>query len=417
VSAQANAIWLDSPDYPGSPTPANLKEFFGIPPSPDDDESLSHNIREKRKTWKKKRSHARTGEALKMYDSVLQAIAEAEDYLKRGAQVDPSIGGTTTAAPTGSGPSVARTIDEIWEQIERLLFRGRYREALDRLEDHEALWGAFARFVELRSVVVLSIVQNDPSAVLGSTTLARAIADAERAVAELGPNESRFTLLIDLLDAAGRTADADETFARALKIVERPTATFRARQLSILSRESFGDSVLRLAIELVAADPTDRAIRSDVVQVLVKIAISKFLPIDSDEKAESYARIIGVAAWAAQGVPEAEDFVRPHRMWAANARQPIFAGNWQWRAFFAIVTGFISLPIHNAMQSKSAWNVLHEGPPAADASRMESRMRAKNRAWFMVTRNSYIEAVHDGVRLPWQSSAGAWISVEPVFNF
>lgn len=415
MSTTADSLWLQTPDYPGTPTPQDLKEFFGIPPSPDTDEQLNANIREKRKVWKKRRSHARTDDALKLYDAVLQAIAEAEDFLKRGAEVDQRGAGTGPAS-TG-GPQVARTIDDVWEQIEKLLFRGRYTEALARLDEHEEQWGSFIRFVELRATVVLSVVQNDPAAVIGSNAVARAVADAERAIAELGPDETRYTMLIDLLDAAGRTADADRAFADALKRLPTPSATFRSRQLVILTRSAEGDAILRLAIDLVNADPDDRALRSDIVQILVAKAISQFLPLNSDVAAAAYKRAIDVAAWAAQGVPEAEDFVRPHRMWAANATQPIFSGNWQWRAFLALMTAFISLPIHNAMQSKPAWKVVLDGPPNPGSSKIASRVRAKNRAWFMATRNAYIEPVHETVTLPWQTTTGTWIEVEPVFDF
>jgi hypothetical protein len=71
--------------------------------------------------------------------------------------------------------------------------------------------------------------------------------------------------------------------------------------------------------------------------------------------------MVDVAAWCSDGVPEAEDQVRVHRMWAANAGQRVFTGSWKLRSFLAVCTGFISLPIHNYVGSSPAWNVFSEG--------------------------------------------------------
>ena len=74
-----NATWDSRP----RPPQLDLREFFGIPPSPPD--ALPGNIREKRKYWKKKQSKARSEEALQFAGAVLQAIADAEDALLRGS--------------------------------------------------------------------------------------------------------------------------------------------------------------------------------------------------------------------------------------------------------------------------------------------------------------------------------------------
>jgi len=71
--------------------------------------------------------------------------------------------------------------------------------------------------------------------------------------------------------------------------------------------------------------------------------------------------MVDVAAWCSYGVPEAEDKVRVHRMWAANAGQRVFTGSWKLRSFLAVCTGFISLPIHNYVRSSPAWRVFSEG--------------------------------------------------------
>src|SRR6185437_9072443 len=57
----ATAIeWMDTTEYAETPTPRDLMEFFGIPPSPP--EELGENIRAKRKYWKEKEQKARSDE-------------------------------------------------------------------------------------------------------------------------------------------------------------------------------------------------------------------------------------------------------------------------------------------------------------------------------------------------------------------
>src|SRR5580704_2408235 len=75
--------WLDAADFAPVPPPGDLQEFFAIPPAPP--EVLGANIREKRKYWKKKQQKARSDDALAFAGAVLQAIADAEDALTRGA--------------------------------------------------------------------------------------------------------------------------------------------------------------------------------------------------------------------------------------------------------------------------------------------------------------------------------------------
>lgn len=411
----AEISWLHQEDYPTSPTPTDLFEFFGIPPDPES--ALDSNIRSKRKHWRSKNSKARTDEAIKFTDAVLQAIAEAEDFLKRGSAVDPSAAGKKEYAP---GPTKqATTIDDLWREIESLLFRGRYSDALERVSAGEDQWGTFPRYRDMRSLVVLEVVQNGDATAVDSSLLDRAIDDARSVLEQLGPDEPRYVTLIELLDAARRSDEADRIFDEALAALDAPSAEFRARQLQIMARSKQWLPILKYAVDLVEADPDDRGLRSEIVQLLVRLAKERLLPIGRKENISQYKEVIDVAAWCAEGVPEAEDFVRPHRMWASNCDQPIFAGNWQWRAFFAVVTGFISLPIHNSAASKPAWQVLRDGPVRIEEGKRQSQRKVNtgNRAYFMVTRNGYVEFVHESVKLPWQTAPDRWIQVEAVFDF
>ncbi len=413
--------WLHDEDYPASPKPGDLLEFFGVPPSPESE--LDANIRKKRKHWRSKSAKARTDEAIRFTDAVLQAIAEAEDFLKRGADVDPAAAGDIDF-DSGSARSTGgtKTIDDLWREIESLLFRGRYADALDRVASGQGQWGEFPRYRDMRSAVVLEVLQNGDASTLRSGVVDEAIADARTVLQQLGPSEPRYFTLIELLDAAQQTSEADRVFEEAMRELSDPSAEFRARRLTIIARQGDWDTILKLAIDLVNADPGDRALRSEIVQLLVARCKERLLPISSEADVALYRDVVNVAAWCAIGVPEAEDFVRAHRMWAANADQPIFAGNWQWRAFFAVITSMISLPIHNSLATKPAWKVLHAGPARIEEGERVGRSahrknQVANRAYFMATRNGYVEAVHDSVKLPWQRAAGLWVEVEPVFDF
>jgi hypothetical protein len=111
---------------------------------------------------------------------------------------------------------------------------------------------------------------------------------------------------------------------------------------------------------LAAADDV-AAIRAEATDVLVGWLSAKLLPIKSAADLARYVEMVDVAAWCSDGVPDAEDQVRVHRMWAANAGKRVFVGSWKLRSFLAVCTGFISLPIHNYLRSSPAWQVFADG--------------------------------------------------------
>jgi hypothetical protein len=404
--------WLDTQDFPAAPTPRDLQEFFGIPPAPP--EALDGNIREKRKYWKKKQQKARSDEALKWAGAVLQAIADAEDVLKRGA------------SSTGSGPAfqpgpdrASASIDDVWQELERLLFRGRYREALERVQRYEARWGEYPRFIDMRSVVILEAAENVPGLTLNPAILDSALAGVRQVIKQLGPSEARYLTLVELLEVAGRAGDIPAVFAEANRALTKISASFRVRELAIRFKREPWAAVLRYCVDLVKDAGDDRALRSELVQMIIARVTAELLPLKSQEAVSQYQMVVATAAWIADGVPEAEDFVRFHRMWASNADQPVFGGNWQWRAFFGLITLFIALPLINSSTARPAWQVLLTGPSLAEPKKRKAAVSSQNRAWFMVTRNAYIEPVHEKAKLPWQERPGQWPDVDPstLFNF
>jgi hypothetical protein len=413
--ATATALdWRDTTEYAERPTPRDLMEFFGIPPSPPTD--LDANIREKRKYWKKKEQKARTEDFLKAAGAVLQAIAEAEDALKRGAA---ATGGGEAVIPTGAPERVPVSVDDVLTELERLLFRGRYRDALDRVQRYQPQWGQYPRFVDMRSVVILEAAQNAPDIALDPRLVQSAIGGAYQVLHELPPTEAGYLTLIELLEVAGRAAEIPDVFAEAGRRLPNLSASFRVRELAMRFKREPWDPLLRYCVQLVQQAGEDRALRSELVQMIIGRAIAELLPLTSAETVGVYQTVVATAAWIADGVPEAEEFVRVHRMWASNADQPVFGGNWQWRAFFGLITLFIALPMLNSAMAKPAWQVLLAGPSLVEEGKRKGAVHTQNRAWFLVTRNSYIQPVHDKCKLPWQQKPGHWPEMDPsnLFNF
>ena len=406
--------WLNTADFAQVPTPRDLQEFFGIPPSPS--EALGSNIREKRKYWKKKQQKARADDALAYAGAVLQAIADAEDALTRGAA---ATGGGDTEYQPGVSDRAPGSVEDVWRELERLLFRGRYREALERLQRYDERWGQYPAFVDVRSLVILEAAKNLPGITFRPGVLEAAIEGARQVLQQIGPSEARYLTLVELLEVAGRVDEIPDVFAEADNRLERISASFRVRELEIRFKKEAWTSVLRHCVQLVRESGDDRALRSELVQMIIARATAELLPLQSAAAVREYQMVVATAAWIADGVPEAEDFVRSHRMWASNVDQPVFGGNWQWRAFVGLITLFIALPYLNSWMSKPAWQVLLNGPSLGEQEKKNGAASSQNRAWFMVTRNEYIQPVHATCKMPWQDKPGQWpeVDISKLFNF
>ena len=414
TTTTTDLAWLNTADFAPVPTPKDLEEFFGIPPSPPAE--LGANIREKRKYWKKKQQKARSDDALRFAGAVLQAVADAEDALKRGAA---ATGGGESGFQPGAPDRAPASIDDVWRELERLLFRGRYSDALERVQGYEQRWGAYPAFVDMRSVVILDAAQNMPGAVFNSRVLESAIAGTRQVLEQLGPSEARYLTLVELLQVAGQASQIPDVFSEARHRLAKLSASFQVRELALRFKQEEWTPVLRHCVRLVQESSDDRALRSELVQLMINRAVAELLPLTSEAAVLEYKRIVSTAAWIADGVPEAEDFVRAHRMWASNADQPVFGGNWQWRAFLGLITLFLALPLVNSSNARPAWQVLLNGQASGQQKKRKAAIDAQNRQWFLVTRNAYIEPVHEKSKLPWQQKPGPWPEVDTsaLFNF
>lgn len=271
----------------------------------------------------------------------------------------------------------------------------------------------------MRSEVILEAAQNVPGIQFSSRVLESAIIGMRWVIDNLGPSEARYLTLVDLLEIAGQPDQIQRVFTEANQRLPQRSASFRVRELAVRFRKEAWEPLLHYCVRLVGESGDDRALRSELVQMILGRVTAELLPLRTAEAVQLYQMIVATAAWIADGVPEAEDSVRVHRMWAANADQRVFGGNWQWRAFFGLITLFIALPLINANMAKPAWQILLAGPALGDQAKHKGAVLSQNRAWFLVTRNAYIGAVHEKIKLPWQDRSGQWpeVDLSALFNF
>ena len=271
----------------------------------------------------------------------------------------------------------------------------------------------------MRSVVILEAAQNVPGIAFKPGVLGSAIAGARQVLEQIGPSEPRYLTLIELLEVADQADQIPGVFAEANSRLPQVSASFRVRELAIRFKNEAWAAVLRFCVQLVRESGDDRALRSELVQMIIGRAVAELLPLKSATAVQEYQKVVATAAWIADGVPEAEDFVRVHRMWASNADQPVFGGNWQWRAFFGLITLFIALPYSTrrwpSLPGRCCWTALRW----ARTRRRKGNVPSQNQAWFLVTRNAYIQPVHEKSKLPWQHRPGQWpeVDVSKLFNF
>lgn len=76
--------------------------------------------------------------------------------------------------------------------------------------------------------------------------------------------------------------------------------------------------------------------------------------------------------------------MRAYRMWATNAAKRVFVGSDRMRSFLAVITGFLSLPMHNFLRSKPAWRVFNEG-----------QNKELTDAFYIVAAPAYVQRIHN----------------------
>lgn len=367
--------WETASTLPRPASYEQMLEFFGIPPSTAD--ALDANIAKKRRRWNHMSNsgnpagRAKAAEVLKLIQNISQAV-------KRGVADDQS-GGAAAEIPA----SVFQTLEELWRILSEYVFADEYddalrvaREAVNRWRNADAA-SAFAW-------VVTSLVNDAGTA--HPQLIAEGLAAAELAVREQPGEVRNWESTASLLLASSRAQDA----AAAIDQADRATGGRATAMLYLLRTRAMAimkvpDQAMTSAVRAVtrAQPEVAAAIRSEATDILASWAAS-MLPVRSSADLTKYSELIGVAAWCSYGVPEAEDKVRPYRMWAINAGKRVFTGSDRMRSFLAVVTGFISLPIHNYLRSRPAWQVFVEGMG-----------KEVTDSFFIVAAPAYVQRIHN----------------------
>jgi len=355
--AATQEAWKTNPALASGASYDQMLEFFGIPPHPKD--QLAGNIGSKRRVWHHKTNSGNpVGRAkAKEVEALIQRLSQT---LMRGIPGGADGGGATVEMPD----AVFETLEELWRIVTEYVLADDYDQALQVARE------ATSRLAETSDAAavlawVLATGFNTGS-LINPDLLAEGLTAADTAVGEHPEVARNWESKVSLLVAASRGQDALAAVEQAAKAVTGPITArlqiMRARVAVSLGRTEEAMIAAVRAVNTALADADDvPAIRSEATDLLVTWVSTKLLPIKSAADLARYVELVDVAAWCSDGVPDAEDQVRVHRMWAANAGKRVFVGSWKLRSFLAVCTGFISLPIHNYVRSSPAWKVFSEG--------------------------------------------------------
>jgi tetratricopeptide (TPR) repeat protein len=386
--------WVQSLEITARPSETDIRRFFNIPP--DGEERLDGNISRKRRAWNAKlREQKASAAAERKVRQALALIAELERRVKRGI-VDDEIDLELLREEFHSAtPDQVNDLDELWRILDELLAAGKLPEALATARDALQRWSdeptASAAFAWLAMIASRSD-ENTTDA------LRRAGLDAARAALAGGVRTAdtykwHAVLQLDLGDYAGAV--------QTLRTAEEQLAPLGPWLVSHRCEALVGtgdiDAAMRDGIRAVAAAGDDEALRSNTAAALVRGLRALCLPITTKDQLKRYLDVVQVAAWCADGVPEAEDHVRPFRLWAVQASARHYVGRWDIRSLAAVASGFLLLPMLNRWKSKPVWQVFYEGPDKHGED------------WQLVSRSWFVRVVHDGIaaRLPWNPEAMA----------
>jgi hypothetical protein len=354
--AATTESWMTASKLPRGSSYQEMLKFFGIPPYSAD--RLDENISRKRRSWHHKGNcgnpvgRAKAKEVVALINNLALAV-------KRGV-ADDTGGGAETEIPE----AVFRTLEELWKIISELVLADEYDAALHVAREAVSRWGLTPDAGSVLAWVVSTGFNTGN--LIHPGLLAEGMQAADVAVrgqaAEVRNWESKISLLVAssrMLEALASAGEAERALAG------RMTARLHilgARALMSLNRAEEAMVAAIRAVNTALPDPDNAsAIRAEATELLVRWVAANLLPIKSPATLSRYVEMVNAAAWCSHGVPEAEDMVRVHRMWAVNAGKRVFVGSWKLRSFLAVCTGFISLPIHNYLRSSPAWHVFIEG--------------------------------------------------------
>jgi tetratricopeptide (TPR) repeat protein len=355
--------WLESMRVPAHPQPADLRAFFGIPPDPE--EKLDANIAKKRRYWRSKtRSQVASANAQRKVEEATRIIDELEKLVKRGV-IDEDFDLQRLREEFAAEPEThVGELADLWRVLEELLAGGRLDEALRVANEArgrfrgepvaDAAFGWLAAIASRSSEAATDVLRRE-----GLAALTAAIGAGEASA-------DTFTWKAQLELDLGRPEAALDTFAAAADALGGSlTPWMYSHRCEAYAASGRPEEALEDARRAIAPETEDSALRSNTVTALINAARVALLPIAGDEDLRRYQDLIEWAAWFAVGVPEAEDRVRPYRLWAVEAESLAYTGRPDLRTIAAVASGFLLLPVLNRLKSKPHWQVLHDGPGGA----------------------------------------------------
>jgi hypothetical protein len=371
--------WETTRELPRPASYEQMLEFFGIPPYTPD--TLDANITKKRMRWNHM-SNSGNPDGRAKAAKVLALIQNVSEAVKRGVGGDQG-GGVETEIPI----SVFETLEQLWNILTEYVFADDYDEAIRAAREAVSRWHN-ADAASAFAWVVANLVNE--AGLAHPQLVTEGLDAAQLAVREQPDVVRNWESVTSLLLASAKVNEAVDAVDRAeLATGGKASAMLyliRTRAMVSLKRADEAMSAAARAVN--RAEPeVATAVRSEATDVLVSWAAT-MLPIKSAAALTKYTEMVGVAAWCSYGVPEAEDRVRPYRMWATNAGKRVFVGSHRMRSFLAVITGFISLPIHNRVRSQPAWQVFNEG-----------QGKDVTESFFIVAAPAYVQKIHN-LRLP-----------------
>lgn len=381
------SAWIDLKE-PRSRSYEDLLAYFGVEPPPDQ-VVLGEHIGRKRRKWRTYESGPNK-KGRPQATRVLERIQQIAEALQRNVPLPDA-----DAIPDDEELSATLVpLEELWEHIDGLLRQGDLDGALHvarrARSAYRGSWQPPAAYGYVIHVGVEAQQIAQPAL----------IADGLESLREASRLEPRQRIIWEsagsLLDRLGRDDELLLLTTRAEQSLGAIPPSLIGRRAKVLLRQGNLFEGLKDAVRSFSAAPGDLALRGVVTEAIVRHALSPMLPLSSTGQLQQYVKAVEVAAWCAQGVPEAEDLVRPHRLWAAKAGTQLFSGSDGLRTLLAVCTLFVSLWPHNKLSGKPAWKILYNGP---------------DEGWRFqqVLGSAAVRQVHHGrmAQFPWSATVGA----------
>jgi len=346
--------WIDQKE-PQSRSYDDLLAYFGVTPPPDDT-VLGEHIGRKRRKWRSYESGRNKKKGRPQATRVLERIQQIAEALQRNVPLPDE-------AVIFDDEQLSATLvplDELWEHIDGLLQQGDLDGALDVARQGRAAYQD--SWIPLAVYGYAIHVGVEAGQIAQPALIADGLRSLEEALRQEPGQQVLWESTGSLLDGLGRDDELVDLARRATGALGAAPPSLVGRRAKVLLRKGDVEEGLKDAVRSFSGAPDDLALRGVVTEAIVTHALLPMLPLNSGRQLQRYTEAVTVAAWCAYGVPEAENLVRPHRLWAAKAGTRLFAGSDGMRTLLAVCTLFLSLLPHNILSAKPAWKILHNGP-------------------------------------------------------